>query len=125
MLSPESPVRISTALCLAPLKPRKAADTNQVSTLKFLFISPICCSWEIEDGQMQGFMLQRCAYPACRISLQLLTVHKLLEKRVVTDGARALWRDVEVVFFDSCSVFSNKNSLCYSILPRDGTHIKQ
>lgn len=60
---------------------------------------------------MQSFMLQRCAYPACRISLQLLKVHKLLEKGLVTDGTGALWRDVEVVFVGSYSVFSNKERL--------------
>lgn len=34
-----------------------------------------------------------------------------LEKGVVTDGAGALWRDVEVVGFGSYSVFSNKEKV--------------
>lgn len=35
----------------------------------------------------------------------------VLEKGVVTDGEGALWRDVEVEFFDCYSVFSSKERL--------------
>lgn len=75
---------------------------------------------------MQSFMLQRCAYPACRISLQLLKVHKLLEKGLVTDGTGLFGEMWKLCLLAAIQYFqTKKDSLCYSVLPRYGTHKNQ
>lgn len=61
----------------------------------------------MEDGQIWGVILQTCSYAACRISLQIPVMPKVLKRGLVTDGTRTLWRDMEALFFDSYSVFSN------------------
>lgn len=106
MLSPESLVRISTALCLASLKPCKTADH---SGIHFKISFQISCLLQLGDRGWADAELY--ASKVCVSCLQLLKVHKLLEKGLVTDGTGALWRDVEVVFVGSYSVFSNKERL--------------
>lgn len=61
----------------------------------------------MEDGQIWGFVLQSCSYAAGGIPLQLPVMPEVSKRGVVADGARTLWRDVEALFIDSCSVFSN------------------